>query len=107
VDTSSIACDTCRRVAPGLFGGAVWDEAFATRQPASPAEWHRALMALVAYPVSAIGTATPRPRADLAAAARAFPELVAEAGATSVHHCGWASRRSVPGALHCLTSWPP
>jgi glyoxylase-like metal-dependent hydrolase (beta-lactamase superfamily II)/ferredoxin len=98
VDTSCIACDTCRRVAPGLFGGAAWEEAFATRQPASAAEWHRALMALVACPVSAIGTAEPGPREEKAAAARAFPELVAEAGATSVHQCGWASRRSYGAA---------
>ena len=55
-------------------------------------------MALVACPVSAIGTAARRPSGEMAAASRAFPELVAEADGTAVHHCGWASRRSYGAA---------
>ena len=93
VDASCIACDTCRRVAPGVYGGGPWDRATVARQPASAAEWHRALMSLVSCPVAAIGTAERRPAAE---AARAFPDPVDLAG--GVYHCGYAAESSFGAA---------
>jgi len=100
VDSSCIACDTCRRVAPGIYGGGAWDDAFVSRQPASAAEWRRALMALVSCPVAAIGTA---PKVPASEAARAFPDPVA--GADGVFQCGYASERSF-GAASWLVHRP-
>jgi ferredoxin len=85
VDASCIACDTCRRIAPGIFGGGEDDTAFVRRQPSAPEEERRALMALVACPVGAIGTVV-KHAARAAAAAQAFPEPIAEEG--GVYHCG-------------------
>jgi glyoxylase-like metal-dependent hydrolase (beta-lactamase superfamily II)/ferredoxin len=87
VDASCIACDTCRRVAPGTFGGGEDDPAFVLRQPVSAAERRRAAMALVACPVAAIGSAS---KAGVAEAARAFPEEVAP----GVLQCGYAAEAS-------------
>jgi ferredoxin len=55
VDRSCIDCDTCTRVAPGLFAPAD-DHSFVARQPRSPEERLRALMALVSCPTASIGT---------------------------------------------------
>lgn len=91
VDDSCIACDTCRRLAPGVFGGDEEEAAFVARQPSTPAAERRALMALVSCPVSAIGTSDDRAEA-VRAAARAFPEPVP--GADGVHDCGHAAAAS-------------
>jgi len=91
VDASCIACDTCRRVAPHLFGGGPEDQAFVARQPSTADEERRGLMALVACPVAAIGTSLRRGR-DVALAAGAFPEPVAYT--EGVYACGFASRAS-------------
>jgi ferredoxin len=53
VDTGCIDCGCCRVVAPGTFGEAD-DHAFVREQPADPAQFLRAGMALVACPVQAI-----------------------------------------------------
>ena len=94
VDASCIACDTCRRVAPATFGGGEDDVSFVRLQPRSPRDRHRALMALVACPVAAIGTASPDPGTALAA--RAFPEPFTPGD--DVHACGFASRSSFGAA---------
>jgi glyoxylase-like metal-dependent hydrolase (beta-lactamase superfamily II)/ferredoxin len=93
VDDSCIACDTCRRVAPGVFGGGPWDTAFVARQPEGGAEWHRALMSLVACPVAAIGAAGRHPAGE---AARSFPDPVD--AADGVFHCGYAAESSFGAA---------
>ncbi len=95
VDASCIACDTCRRIAPGVFGGGEDDAAFVRRQPSAPEEERRALMALVACPVAAIGTVM-KHAARAAEAARAFPEPFAEGA--SVYHCGYAAESSFGAA---------
>lgn len=100
VDSSCIACDTCRRVAPGTYGGGAWDSAFVARQPGSTEKWHRALMALVSCPVAAIGTARKMPASE---AARAFPDPVP--GADGVFQCGYASEKSF-GAASWLVRRP-
>jgi glyoxylase-like metal-dependent hydrolase (beta-lactamase superfamily II)/ferredoxin len=100
VDTSCIACDTCRRIAPSLYGGGEWNRAFVARQPGSPGEWHRALMALVSCPVAAIGTGR---KVSAAEAARAFPEPVSEED--GVYGCGYAAESSF-GAASWLVRRP-
>lgn len=95
VDASCIACDTCRRVDPTTFGGGEDDTSFVARQPGSEEERRRALMALVACPVSAIGTAS-KHGAETAAAARAFPERVAPGD--DVYACGYAAESSFGAA---------
>jgi glyoxylase-like metal-dependent hydrolase (beta-lactamase superfamily II)/ferredoxin len=101
VDTTCIACDTCRRIAPAVYGGEEDEPAFVARQPADPATRQRALMALLACPVAAIGSRAQEPREALAAAARAFPEPEA-AGAPGVLACGYASERSYGAASWLL-----
>ncbi|HEY6002281.1 MAG TPA: ferredoxin, partial [Anaeromyxobacter sp.] len=70
VDDACIACDTCRRIAPATYGGGEDDVAFVARQPASPAARRRAMMALVACPVAAIGSSSKEGAAE---AVHAFP----------------------------------
>jgi glyoxylase-like metal-dependent hydrolase (beta-lactamase superfamily II)/ferredoxin len=94
VDRSCIACDTCRRVAPATFGGGEDDTAFVARQPRTAAEERRALMALVACPVAAIGTS--RKHRDAALAARAFPDPIP--GVEGVLSCGYAAESSFGAA---------
>jgi glyoxylase-like metal-dependent hydrolase (beta-lactamase superfamily II)/ferredoxin len=92
VDDTCIACDTCRAIAPATFGGDEDDPAFVVRQPSGPAERRRALMALVACPVGAIGARAGK--AGIGEAARAFPEPVAP----GVLRCGWAAESSFGAA---------
>ncbi len=91
VDDACIACDTCRRLAPSTFGGDEDDVAFVARQPGSPGERRRALLALVACPVAAIGSLTKEGAAD---AARAFPDEIAP----GVLDCGYAAESSFGAA---------
>ncbi len=91
VDDTCIACDTCRAIAPATFGGGEDDAAFVARQPSGPAERRRALMALVACPVAAIGA---RSKEGIAEAASAFPDPVAP----GVLRCGYAAESSFGAA---------
>jgi glyoxylase-like metal-dependent hydrolase (beta-lactamase superfamily II)/ferredoxin len=91
VDDACIACDTCRRLAPSTFGGGEDDVAFVARQPASPPERRRAVMALVACPVAAIGS---RSKDGVADAASAFPDEIAP----GVFDCGYAAESSFGAA---------
>src|SRR6267378_2282103 len=74
VDRSCIDCDTCTRIAPGVFAAAD-DHSFVARQPRGSPESLRALMALVSCPTASIGTVS---RADAGPAVAAFPEPVTE-----------------------------
>ncbi len=94
VDDACIACDTCRRLAPSTFGGDEDDTAFVARQPTSPAERRRALMALVACPVGAIGSSSRAGKEGAAEAARAFPDEIAP----GVLDCGYAAESSFGAA---------
>lgn len=86
VDRSCIDCGTCYQFAPETFadGG---DHAKVHAQPGDALARMRASMALVACPVGSIGTDD---KADLAAAARAFPHPLAE----DVLFCGYTSEKS-------------
>jgi glyoxylase-like metal-dependent hydrolase (beta-lactamase superfamily II)/ferredoxin len=86
VDRTCIDCDTCRRIAPSVFGEGN-DHSFVAAQPETPEATRRALMALVACPTASIGTVE---RSDARSAAEAFPETVAE----NVSFCGFTAESS-------------
>lgn len=56
VDDSCIACDTCRRLAPEIFGGDEDDSSYVRAQPAGGESRRRALRALVSCPTASIGS---------------------------------------------------
>jgi glyoxylase-like metal-dependent hydrolase (beta-lactamase superfamily II)/ferredoxin len=87
VDDACISCDTCRALAPSTFGGDEEDPAFVAVQPANPEERRRALLALVACPVAAIGS---RSKEGVREAAEAFPIPFAP----GVLRCGYAAESS-------------
>jgi glyoxylase-like metal-dependent hydrolase (beta-lactamase superfamily II)/ferredoxin len=95
VDDACIACDTCRSLAPATFGGDEEDHAFVARQPPDTAERRRALLALVACPVAAIGSCS---KDGVRAAADAFP--VPFDG--PVLRCGYAAESSFGAASWLL-----
>ncbi len=94
VDDSCIDCDTCRQIAPEVFGSAAGTARVAT-QPSSPAAERRALMALVSCPTSSIGSVGKRdPRPGI----EALPELIAD----GVYYCGFASADSYGAASYLV-----
>jgi glyoxylase-like metal-dependent hydrolase (beta-lactamase superfamily II)/ferredoxin len=86
VDDSCIDCDACRQIAPATFRDH-GDQSSVGRQPSTPEDIHRALMALVACPTASIGTVGHRNARE---AARAFPTNVYE----NVFFCGFTSQAS-------------
>jgi glyoxylase-like metal-dependent hydrolase (beta-lactamase superfamily II)/ferredoxin len=94
VDDTCIACDTCRALAPATFGGGEDDRAFVRLQPGGE-ERRRALLALVACPVAAIGS---RSKDGVAEAAAAFPVPFAP----GVLRCGYAAESSFGAASWLL-----
>lgn len=97
VDRTCIDCGTCYQFAPDTFGDG-GDHARVRIQPGDAATRLRASMALVACPVGSIGTDD---KADLPAAARAFPHPLAE----DVFFCGYTSEKSF-GAWSYLIKRP-
>lgn len=96
VDRSCIDCDTCRQVAPGVFGRAAEaEQSFVHHQPATAEEDHRALMALVACPTASIGTVQ---KLNAAIGARGFPEPITD----SVSYCGFASPSSFGASSYLI-----
>jgi glyoxylase-like metal-dependent hydrolase (beta-lactamase superfamily II)/ferredoxin len=95
VDESCIDCDTCRWMAPATFDR-VGEHSRVHRQPASPEEERRALMALVACPTSSIGTVG---KHDLKPILAAFPDLLAHDPpvAAAVPASGSAPAAAPPG----------
>jgi glyoxylase-like metal-dependent hydrolase (beta-lactamase superfamily II)/ferredoxin len=103
VDRSCIDCDLCRQLAPATFArSARAAQSYVRRQPVDAVATHRALMALVTCPTSSIGTERTH---DTKAAARAFPEPLAEPTGSEVYFCGWASEASY-GAASWLVRRP-
>jgi glyoxylase-like metal-dependent hydrolase (beta-lactamase superfamily II)/ferredoxin len=99
VDRSCIACDTCRRIAPAVFGGEDEEQAFVAQQPRTDQDRRHALQALVACPVTAIGSELVD-RVGVTRAARSYPEPVE--GAPGVYDCGFTSPRSFGAASWLL-----
>lgn len=86
VDSTCIDCDTCRWLAPENFE-ASGEMSRVFEQPHSEEQLQRARMALLACPVSAIGS---EQKQDLAAARTAFPERIED----EVSYCGFCSDKS-------------
>jgi glyoxylase-like metal-dependent hydrolase (beta-lactamase superfamily II)/ferredoxin len=96
VDDTCIDCDACRQIAPEIFSrSARAGQSVVGRQPRGPAEEARAAMALVACPTASIGADR---TLDVKAAARAFPELIAE----DVYYCGYHSEASYGASSYLI-----
>ena len=97
VDSTCIDCDACRQIAPETFAE---DDEYSVvyRQPRSPEETKRALMALVACPTASIGTVEHH---DAHIGIDAFPSPVAE----NVYFCGFTAESSF-GAWSYLVTRP-
>jgi ferredoxin len=89
VDTTCIDCDTCRQLAPDVFGEAP-GHAFVRRQPTTAEGRRQALRALVCCPTGSIGSlGADRPQAVLGD----FPLPLEE----PVFYCGFNSPKSYGG----------
>jgi glyoxylase-like metal-dependent hydrolase (beta-lactamase superfamily II)/ferredoxin len=95
VDDSCIDCDTCRTLAPQVFGDAP-GQACVAAQPTSPESERRALMALVSCPTSSIGSVHKR---DPREAIRALPDPIDE----TVYFCGYSSPASYGATSYLVT----
>ncbi|MBX9694663.1 MAG: MBL fold metallo-hydrolase [Cyanobacteria bacterium] len=89
VDTTCINCDTCRAIAPAIFGE-YGDFAGVKKQPSNHDEHRLAMRALLSCPTGSIGTHEPN---DAQAVLDDFPLLVNR----NVYHCGFNSPRSAGG----------
>jgi glyoxylase-like metal-dependent hydrolase (beta-lactamase superfamily II)/ferredoxin len=89
VDTTCIDCDTCRQLAPAVFGetGAT---AYVHHQPGSVAERREAVLAALACPTGSIGGAA---HDDVAQIRREFPLSIEG----PVFYCGFNSPKSFGG----------
>src|ERR1700683_1701719 len=96
VDSTCIDCDTCRQLAPAVFGEAA-DHAFVHRQPTNREDRRLSLHALVCCPTGSIGSfGTDRPQLVL----DDFPELIEE----PVYYCGFTSPKSFGGSTYPVHS---
>lgn len=89
VDSTCIDCDTCRQLAPAVFGQAA-ETSFVRSQPASPHERRQTLQALLACPTGSIGCLADD---DVKAVMQDFPLLIEE----PVDYCGYNSPKSFGG----------
>jgi len=83
VDSTCIECDTCRELAPELFGGK--GQSFVKQQPSGDAQWRRALQAVVSCPTASIGA-----ERNASEAARSLPVSIGD----KVFRCGYSSDAS-------------
>jgi glyoxylase-like metal-dependent hydrolase (beta-lactamase superfamily II)/ferredoxin len=96
VDSSCIDCDTCRQLAPQVFGrSASLGQSVVARQPSGEGEERRALMALVSCPTASIG-ALPKP--SVAAAIASLPEEIED----GVFYCGFAAESSYGASSYLI-----
>ena len=95
VDNTCIDCDTCRWMAPEVFGQA-GEQSAVYHQPTNEAEEMRSLAALLSCPTSSIGTVE-KPK-SIKQAQQLLPALVAE----NVYHCGYHSEKSYAAASYLI-----
>lgn len=89
VDSTCIDCDTCRQIAPRVFGEGD-DHAFVKFQPATTADRRQALRALVSCPTGSIGChGADDPRTVMSD----FPLMIEE----PVSYCGFNSPKTYGG----------
>jgi len=94
VDSTCIECDTCRELAPEIFGSTESGQSFVRRQPAAESEWRPALWAVVSCPTASIGA-----ERSAAAAARDLPVVVDG----PVYRCGYSSEDSYGAQSYFVT----
>ena len=94
VDETCIDCDTCRQMAPEIYGE-TRGLSYVMRQPETPPEKLRALQALVACPTASIGGAK-GPQVERALAT--FPERIAG----PVYDCGLRAESSYGATSYLL-----
>jgi glyoxylase-like metal-dependent hydrolase (beta-lactamase superfamily II)/ferredoxin len=85
VDETCIECDTCRELAPDIFGSLDSGQSFVQRQPADDPSWRRALHAVVSCPTASIGS-----ERSAKEAASDLPVLLDG----PVYRCGYSSEAS-------------
>lgn len=95
VDSTCIDCDTCRWMAPEVFGRE-GDLSAVYAQPKTPEQRIQALKALLSCPTASIGTVTP-PR-DIKQAQSLLPDLIEN----NVYHCGYHSEKSYAAASYFI-----
>lgn len=95
VDTSCIDCDTCRWIAPDVFGRE-GDMSAVHTQPQTPHQRLQALKALLACPTASIGTVAPP--TDIKHAQAQFPDPIED----TVYHCGYHSEKSYAAASYLI-----
>src|SRR5262245_14501891 len=86
VDDSCIDCDACRAIAPATFRDH-GTQSSVFRQPTTPNDIHRALMALVACPTASIGTVSHRSARE---GVDSFPDRLF----SNVYYCGFNAEAS-------------
>src|SRR5688500_12892055 len=89
VDSTCIDCDTCRQLAPRVFGE-TGEFSFVRQQPAHADEERDALQALVSCPTGSIGT---RSKSRAKEVMNDFPLLLEG----DVYYCGFNSPKSFGG----------
>src|SRR6185437_3247649 len=89
VDSTCIDCDTCRQLAPDVFGE-TGDYSFVREQPHDPHTVREALQALLSCPTGSIGTQNANRAKDVLAD---FPLTVED----EVFYCGFNSAKSFGG----------
>ena len=92
VDSTCIDCDTCRQLAPGVFGETS-EFSYVRRQPETEAESRDATRALVACPTGSIGTVHPNAAKAVMAD---FPLQIED----DVFYCGFTSPKSFGGSSY-------
>jgi glyoxylase-like metal-dependent hydrolase (beta-lactamase superfamily II)/ferredoxin len=98
VDAACIDCGTCWQWDPDHFSSS-GAQARVHSQPMGPAATQRALLALQACPVAAIGA--PAELRDTLPA-DGFPAALCEGSFGQVYYCGWASRRSFGASSYLI-----
>ncbi|MFG6097947.1 MBL fold metallo-hydrolase [Leptothoe sp. ISB3NOV94-8A] len=95
VDTTCIDCDTCRWMAPEVFGRD-GEMSAVHAQPTTTEQRIQALKALLSCPTASIGTAaTPK---DIKQAQEQLPALIED----NVYHCGYHSEKSYAAASYFI-----
>ncbi|MBX2862865.1 MAG: MBL fold metallo-hydrolase [Leptolyngbyaceae cyanobacterium MAG.088] len=95
VDTSCIDCDTCRWMAPDVFGRH-GDMSAVYAQPTTPEHRIQALQALLSCPTASIGTVAPP--SDIKQAQAQLPDQIE----ANVYHCGYHSDKSYAAASYLI-----
>ncbi len=95
VDSTCIDCDTCRWMAPAVFGR-LGEQSAVVHQPEGAGDRHPALQALLSCPTASIGTVTPP--TDIKTVQAEFPLPIAD----NVYHCGYHSQKSYGAASYLI-----